>query len=141
MDNPSKPMESTLISTSVIENGVVLKLFDDSKQAAPDHWQVTLTARLEIPLETLYGENALNQPPEHELRNALGDPLIYVYKSVRNFIPDIEKTNVLTSLVATFNQQTLPYISRPVFHRNHAIALYKEHVKRKTWYPDQQTTE
>jgi hypothetical protein len=135
MNNHAKAVDKKPIETIALENNVVLKLFDDSKKAAPDHWQVTLTARIEIPLSALYHENHEKLPLEHELREALGDPIFYEYKSVRNFIADRDKITTLKMLHETFNQRTLSYLSKPAFHKNHAIALYKEHVKRKTWYP------
>ncbi len=136
MNNQVYTTEHLLIETISLEDNTRLKLFDDSKRLPDDNWQVTLTARLEIPVETLYRGEATELPGADELREAIGDPLVYEHKNVRQFVPAKEKQALLESLISTFKTKVFPYIARHDFHVNYAAAIYREHAKRNTWYPD-----
>ncbi len=128
--------DNILVETIALDDNITLKLFDDSTRLPNDNWQVTLTARLEIPVETLYRTEPADLPRPEELRAALGDPLVYEHKNVRQFVPAKEKQALLESLIAIFKAKVFPYIARPDFHVNYAAVTYREHAKRKTWYPD-----
>ncbi|MGM0402085.1 MAG: hypothetical protein ACQEQN_00050 [Thermodesulfobacteriota bacterium] len=129
--------DNILMETIALDDNITLKLFDDSTRLPDDNWQVTLTARLEIPIDTLYRSERADLPRPDELRNALGDPLVYEHKNVRQFVPAKEKQALLESLIGTFKANVFPYIARPDFHVNYAAVAYREHAKRKTWYPDE----
>lgn len=128
--------DNILMETIALENNIILKLFDNSTLLPNNNWQVALTARLEIPVETLYRGEAPELPGADELRAAIGDPLVYEYKNVRQFVPAKEKQTLLASLIAAFKANVFPYIARPGFHVNYAAVTYREHAKRNTWYPD-----
>ncbi len=137
MNNQVYSTENILMETIALEDNITLKLFDDSKRLPDDRLQVTLTARLEIPVATLYrGETEALLPPADELRAALGDPLVYEHKNVRQFVGAKEKSALLESLIDTFKAKVLPYIARHDFHVNYAAAKYREHKKRNSWYPN-----
>lgn len=136
MSNQVYATENILIETIALEDNITLKLFDDSKRLPDDHWQVTLTARLEIPVAALYRGATEALPPADELRAALGDPLVYEHKNVRQFVGTKEKPALLDSLIDTFKAKVFPYIARHAFHVNYAAAKYREHTKRNTWYPN-----
>jgi len=136
MDNHTETQDKRLIETLALENTITLRLFDDSKQLPADRWQVALTARLEIPVESLYRTKPAALPHPDELRAAIGDPLVYEHRNVRQFVDAKEKQDLLESLIDTFKSKVFPYIIRPDFHVNYAAVKYREHQKRKTWYPD-----
>lgn len=138
MSNQVYSTENILIETIALEDNITLKLFDDSKRLPGDRWQVTLTARLEIPVATLYRGDTEALPPADELRAALGDPLVYEHKNVRQFVVTKERQALRKSLIDTFKAKVFPYIVRHDFHVNYAVAKYREHTKRSTWYPGDQ---
>ncbi len=135
MSNQVYSTENILIETIALEDNITLKLFDDSKRLPDDRWQVTLTARLIIPVTALYRGKTEGLPPADELRAALGDPLVYEHKNVRQFVATNEKRALRKTLVDTFKSKVFPYIARHDFHVKFAAAKYREHIKRNTWYP------
>lgn len=137
MNTPEHGTDTRLVETVFLDDGIIVTIFDDSKKLPADRWQITLTARLEIPIETLYRENPEKLPPADTLRSAIGDPLIYEHKDVRQFIDANEKPTVFESLRKSFSTVVLPHIAKPRFHVNYAAKKYKEYTKRQTWYPDE----
>ncbi len=136
MTTDADSRENHLIESVLLSNGVVLKILDQSKKIAGDRWQVRLTARLEIPVETIYKDPTPDLPPSDELRAALGDPVIYTHENTRQFVDEAEKPRMLEMLRETFRKQLLAYIATPAFHRKYAAKQYREIMKRKTWHPD-----
>lgn len=130
------PPENHLIESVLLSDGVVLKLLDRSKKIAGDRWQVRLTVRLEIPVDAICKESAPELPPAGELRAVLGDPVIYEHENTRQFVDEAEKPKVLEMLREAFHKQVQAYIATPGFHRKYAAKQYREMMKRKTWYPD-----
>ena len=135
MSNQVYATENILIETIALEDNITLKLFDDSKRLPDDRWQVTLTARLEIPVVSLYRGETEALPLADELRAALGDPLVYEHKNVRQFVGTKERPALRESLMDTFKAKVFPYIARHDFHVKYAAAKYREHTKRNTGYP------
>lgn len=136
MNTPEHGTDNLLIETVYLGEGITVKIFDASKKLPADRWQITLTARLEIPVETLYREKPEKFPPAEDLRATLGDPLIYEHKDVRQFIDANEKPAVFESLRKTFTERVLPHIAKPRFHVNYAAKKYKEYTRQQTWYPN-----
>ena len=137
MNTPEHGTANRLIETVYLDEGITVKIFDASKKLPADRWQITLAARLEIPIEALYREKPEKLPPAEDLRAALDDPLIYEHKDVRQFIDANEKTTVFESLRKNFTERVLPHIAKPRFHVNYAAMTYREYTKRQTWYPDE----
>jgi len=136
MTTDADSRENQLIESVLLSDGVVLKILDQSKKVAGDRWQVRLTARLEIPVEAICKDPAPDLPPADELRAAIGDPVIYEHENTRQFVDEAEKPKVLEMLREAFHKQVQAYIATPGFHRKYAAKQYRETMKRKTWYPD-----
>ena len=131
---------SRRIETIVLDSDLNLEILDISKKTLADHWQVILMARLEIPVDTLYGNNTEGLPPASAIREALGDPLVYEHINIRQFVSEESKPAVLELLMKNFKKEILPYISHPDFSKNYAIKKYREHAKLQQSYPDEKTT-
>ncbi len=136
MTTEADSRENHLIESVFLSDGVVLKILDRSRKIAGDRWQVRLTARLEIPVDAICKDSATELPPAGELRAVLGDPVIYEHENTRQFVDEAEKPKVLEMLRDAFHRQVLPYMTTPGFRRKYAISQFREIMKRKTWYPD-----
>lgn len=130
----NRPIESI-----VLDHDLNLELLDISKKTLADHWQVILMARLEIPVDTLYGNNAEGLPPASVIREALGDPIVYEHHNIRQFVNEENKPAVLELLMKNFKKEILPYISHPGFSKKYAIKKHREYAKQQLSYPDEKT--
>jgi len=84
-------MKEQLIKTIQLENDLSLTIYDASKPIAGDRWQVTLSARILIPVNEKYSGNNPAYPPIAEIKQALADTVEYETKKQRNFIDDKAK--------------------------------------------------
>jgi len=127
-------MNETLIQKISLDNGQTVGLFDASRKIAGDRWQVTLLARMEIPVDGVYSDTA-DMPLAAEIKKALGETVIFEVKKQRNFIDEGEKQKVLDNMVDTFKEISLPYLSHPEFPKRHIARQFADFKKRRAWEP------
>ncbi|MFZ2633816.1 MAG: hypothetical protein WA081_09120 [Desulfosalsimonadaceae bacterium] len=125
-------MNETLIQTISLNNGLTVGLFDASRKIAGDRWQVTLLARMEIPVDAVY-LRAADLPNALEIKQALGETVIFEVKKQRNFIGEPEKQPVFDNMKDTFIKVSLPYLSHPEFPKRHIARQFAEFKKRRAW--------
>ena len=125
-------MNETRIQTISLNNGLTVGLFDGSRRIAGDRWQVTLLARMEIPVDALH-LNAADLPNALEIKQALGETVIFEVKKQRNFIGEPEKHQVFDDLKDTFIRISLPYLSHPDFPGWYIARQFAELKKRRSW--------
>lgn len=125
-------MNETLIQVISLNTGLTVGLFDASRKIAGDRWQVTLLARMEIPIDAVVFD-AADRPDASEIKKALGETVLFEVKKQRNFIDDREKQQVLDNMKETFVRISLPYLSHPEFPRRHVARQFATHRKDRTW--------
>jgi hypothetical protein len=125
-------MNETLIQKLPLANGLTVGLFDASRKIAGDRWQVTLLARMEIPVDAVY-LNAPDLPNALEIKQVLGENVIFEVKKQRNFIGEPEKQQVFDNMKDTFINISLPYLSHPEFPKRHIARQFAEFKKRRSW--------
>lgn len=101
-----------LFEEIVLENGLTLEIWDDSRKIAEDTAKVSLTARIRVAVKEEYF-------PEREHYRAVlkvfGPQVIFEQKKERPFVHANEKDDMVNQLVREFKDATLKYISRPDF--------------------------
>jgi hypothetical protein len=124
--NNTPAVPGTLIKKIDLENGQTLVLSDLSRDISEDACVVILQAAMEISVTPSLFDNV---PPSgvtvDQIRDTLGEKVIYEYRMERNFILNHEKDGVLDSLVDTFLKNMGQYISHPRFAPKLVLKQYK----------------
>ena len=125
-------MEPLLIKEELLDNGVILRLFDASRRLAGDRWLVTLMARAIMPVrETLRSAEGLNPDDLMAIIQALADNIVFEQKRERYFIDEQEKQIVFNQLLKNWQSATYAYISRPDFPVQFVKKSFREYLKKK----------
>jgi hypothetical protein len=123
-------MEQTMITVEVFDNGVTLRLYDASRKLAGDRWLVALAARATVPVE----QNLLAAiSPEDltQIRQALGNELVFEQKRERYFIDDRQKTAVFNQMLESFRSMTCTYLAHPQFPSQFAKKSFRDYLAGK----------
>lgn len=125
--NTSLPKTGTRIKTVEMENGETLVISDLSRKISADAYVVIMQATMEIRIKPdLFDKEPLSGLTTDQIREVLGETVVYEYRLERNFIPAIEKDDVLASLVSTFMKNSARYISHPRFAPKLVLKQYKD---------------
>lgn len=112
----------TLVKKIPLANGQTLHILDASRKVAGDRWQVTLLARMRIPVEN------------PGIRTALGEAVTFEVKKQRHFIDEQERQAVFDALLSAFETISLPYLSRPDFPRRYVEKEFRNDKLRMRNY-------
>ncbi len=124
-----------LIEQTSLKNAATLELYDTSRTMIGDRMLVSLTARVQIPVDSLYEHRAAQElPPADPLRALLGDPVTWENVKQRHFIDSREKSEVLDIMLAEFNTHLRPYLTHPDFPVKYVQKQLREHQKKSTWF-------
>ncbi len=124
--NNTPAVPGTLIKKIDLENGQTLVLSDLSRDISEDACVVILQATMEIKVEPdLFKNEPLSGTSFEQIRETLGETVIYEYRLERNFIRDSDKDAVLEALVNTFMTNMSRYINHPGFAPKLALKQYK----------------
>lgn len=120
-------MESTLVSTHDLENGLRLDLLDESRKIAADRWRVQIRFRVAVPLADHYGSIPPGStPPLDELLAVLGATAVYEKVKERNFVSVQDKDAVFGELVDTFMKDAAPYLGRGSFPGKYILKVFRD---------------
>jgi hypothetical protein len=124
-------MKEKLIKTLDLENGLQLNIYDASRKLVGDRWLVSLIVRMDVPVtETL--EKDTRQPIGNinEIKNILGDSVLFEKKRDKNFVDAAAKETVFKELCDVFLNSLLNYLSKDIFPKQYVLKTYKEEVKK-----------
>lgn len=128
-------MQAKLIKTIDLENNMQLNFFDASKKLAGDRWLISLIIRMEIPVnEVLTDGSQQGLESVNEIKNRLGEKVLFEQKRERIFVNESEKDAALKELYDTFLDNTLQYLSKEAFPKQYILKKFKEKVEEKSWY-------
>lgn len=127
-------MEDKLVKTISLENGLVLKLYDKSKQIADDRWLVVLFAKTDVPVQGSFLDGEDSGITINKVKDALGEVLVFEQKRERNFVDENRKESVFKELCASFLDSSLYYLSHPDFPKRFVFKKYKEFMKKESLY-------
>lgn len=125
--NQKPAMTDTIIKEIRLENEQTIVLFDQSRKISADAWVVIMRASMEIKVTPdLFKHEPLTNVTYEQIRQTLGEKVVYEYRLERNFIMDHEKVAVLDALVDTFMKNMGRYISNPRFAPKLILKEYKK---------------
>ena len=119
-------MEERIVDTIKLDNGLVLRIADESKKLVGDRWAVRCAARIDIPSDCVKKQE--NGPDTEDIRAALGDTIRFEQKRERNFIGEKEKDAVFESLCSFFLSTSLSYLAHPEFGPKFILKKYREYL-------------
>ncbi len=123
----SLPETGTCIMTIELRNGQTLILSDRSRKISADAYIVIMQATMEIKITpALFDNEPLSGVTMDQIRDTLGETVIYEYRLERNFILTHEKDEILASLVETFMKNMEQYISHPRFAPKLVLKQYND---------------
>ena len=118
-------MKGNLIQTNVLKNGLILEIYDQSREIAGNRWLVKMAATIEIPIDRLHLGDGLNKQVDlNSLKKSFGNFVRYEQKRERNFIAEKEKNIVFDDLMSSFLTSTRRYLSHPNFAVRYAVKAY-----------------
>jgi hypothetical protein len=128
-------LQAKLIKTIDLENNMQLNFYDASKKLAGDRWLISLIIRMEIPVnEVLTDGSQQGLESVNEIKNRLGEKVLFEQKRERIFVNESEKETALKELYDTFLDNTLQYLSKEAFPKQYILKKFKEKVEEKSWY-------
>ena len=135
-------MNEKLIKTLDLKNGLQLKIYDASRTMAGDRWLVSLIARMEIPItKVLEKSDSLPKEKENDIKDVLGERVIFEQKRERIFVDIKEKDSVFQEMNDLFLSSSLDYLSRETFPKQFILKTYKEKMKKASLYQESKNTE
>ena len=128
-------MEEKLFKIMELENGLVLRLYDASKKVAGDRWQVSFLAKIEISIDYFLSDKTFSPNiTMTQIKEVLGNIIIFEQKRERNFIDEKEKDEVFKALCVSFLSSSLSYLSDYDFPKKLIMKKYKENIGRQKWH-------
>ncbi|MGD8981236.1 MAG: hypothetical protein PVF42_06570 [Desulfobacterales bacterium] len=124
-------MKEKLIKTLDLENGLQLNIYDASRKLVGDRWLVSLIVRMDVPVtETLEKDSRQPIGNINEIKNILGDSVLFEKKRDKNFVDAAAKETVFKELCDVFLNSLLNYLSKDIFPKQYVLKTYKEEVKK-----------
>lgn len=119
-------MEGKLIRTVGLENHLRLEFYDHSRKIAADRWFVRVTAKVEIQVDdALAASDDLPDVSADEIKEKIGETVVFENKLERNFIEDQEKDAVVENLTDSFVFNARSYLALPEFPRRFVLRQYQ----------------
>lgn len=125
-----------IISRHPLDNGLILEFRDLSRHTAGDRWQVTLEARIAVPVRPEY------LPPElqekwQEVAEALGPEVCFSHQETRNFVDERLMPELLKEMETRLLQGMKRYASHPEFGARFLRRRYNEYLERSRWWREE----
>jgi hypothetical protein len=116
-------------------NGLTLEVHDLSRQIAANTIRVELTIRIPV---TLCPDDFAEPFQFEQTRAVFGEEIVYEHRLERSFVTSGQKDDVFRTLLETFKQASLPYLSSPNFRTRFAGSKYREILQNPYEYRHRQ---
>jgi len=124
-------MKEKLIKTLDLENGLQLNIYDASRKLVGDRWLVSLIVRMDVPVtEALKKDSRQPIVNINEIKDILGDSVLFEKKREKIFIDTDEKETASKELCDMFLNSSLNYLSKDIFPKQYVLKTYAKEVKR-----------
>ena len=121
----------SVISTHRLDNELEIIFLDQSKQIAADRWYVRVSVQMNIPIEKKwFHDHPVDDLTLADIRQLLGDSVLFEHKNERNFVSADEKDNVIESFCDHTMKTTIPYLGHPDFAANYIRKRYTEKMRQ-----------
>ena len=125
-------MIEKLIKTLDLENGLQLNVYDASRKLVGDRWLVSLIIRMDVPVAEALKKNSRESMENiDEIKDLLGDSVLFEKKREKIFVDTDEKEMVFKELCDMFLNSSLNYLSKKIFPKQYILKMYKEEMKKK----------
>ena len=120
-----------LIEEINLANGLKLKILDLSRLVAADTFKVEISFQTKVDLKESY----FASPQDYaQVKNIMGDELIYENKRVRSFVYEKDQDSVREDLINTFKNNSLDYVASVNFPQKLALSMLKDIKKNPYKY-------
>jgi len=131
-DYSSAMNSERLISRHPLNNGLTLEFWDYSRPIAGDRWFVLLEVRIAIPIRLG------NLPAElrgqiDQVKETLGDEIIFSQKNERNFIAATEAPIILKDMQDSFLDMAPRYFGHPDFAPRFIRGKFAQKQELQRW--------
>lgn len=123
-------METQPVKTISLDNGLTLEIYDESREIAAKRWVVRMMARIVIPIDSISFPQGQNVG---EIKDLLGQTVLYEQKKERNFIDEQKKDAVFTSVCDTFLETAGAYLAHADFPRKFVFKKYRDRTAKMQW--------
>lgn len=126
-------MKEELVKTLELKNGLQLNVYDASRKLVGDRWLVSLIVRMDVPVtEALKKSSREPMKRIKEIKDMLGDSVLYEQKRERIFVNSSEKEIVFKELSDMFLNSALNYLSKDIFPKQYILKKYEEKIKKRS---------
>ena len=133
-DDKDRPMMK-LYERIPLSNGLTVEVHDLSRPIAADTVRVELVARIPVMLNP----DDFAEPSQYERTRAVfGEEIVFEHRMERSFVSSEQKDDVLRTMLETFRQALLPYLSNPKFRTRFAASKYREILQNPYKYRQRQ---
>jgi hypothetical protein len=127
-----------VLARHALPTGLTLEFWDLSKHTAGDRWQVVVEVRLAVPV------TPGNLPPELQDKQdqviaAVGSPVLFTKREVRNFIAAGELPELIDTIVDELVASLKGYLGHPQFAPRFLRKRFQEFLDRQKWYPEEES--
>jgi hypothetical protein len=121
-----------LLSRHPLNNGLTLEFWDYSRPLAGDRWFVLLEVRIAIPIrpDTLPSEL---RGQIDQVKETLGDEIIFSQKNERNFIAATEAPKILKNMQDSFLGMASGYFGHPDFAPRFIRGKFAQKQELQRW--------
>lgn len=110
-----------------LDNGYKVEIFDASKKIGIDASYVKLVLKMNVPVkESLFMGDKYKDVNFQEIKEKLGEEVVFEITKERNLIKLEDKEKVFQSLMDTFVETSLSYLSKEDFPPKFIIKKFKE---------------
>ncbi len=128
--------DSERIDTILLDNGLELTLFDESRRMAGDRWLVCIVARVAVDVEAVAEELALQGLDMRSVLARLGPEAVYEHRVERRFVDEKERGAVLSSEKDALLKTIAGYVAKPAFAGRLVLKQYREAEEKAKWYSE-----
>lgn len=120
--------------TEILENGLPMHFYDQSRTIAGDRYFVQLVMRIPIPRPDACFEDSDPRPPDwSRFLEETGADLAFVQTKTRNFISKDEAPVLLAIMKEQLLEAARRYLANPSFAKRFILKRYEEWNKTSAW--------
>jgi hypothetical protein len=118
-----------------LPNGLTAEVHDLSRQIAANTIRVEMIIRIPV---ALHPDDFAEPSWFEQTRAVFGEEIVYEHRLERSFVTSEQKDDVFRTLLSTFKQASLPYLSSPKFRTRFAGSKYREILQNPYKYRHRQ---